>query len=478
MERTKGRRVRIKMENQLVALFNIPSDPPTFLEAFLHVHRSFPKLALDLLEEIPKFRTWSDIIYFIEYSGIQSIRDECLKLFANQLRNDYESLEPSLAVTAAPVSSSSLGTEIQSILFPSSKDSRGLYRKFIRKIKSCNRMLGSDSDSESPEKNHSTPVKECSNNDSVDVSPVNNDSVDVTTNNDSVDVTPVNITRNPRKFRVRGRKKRSPRSETLPQLPKTLSPSLIASMYLKGHPEDVILEDEWKAFKDSIRNCNGLPIPLVDTSGSMKGIPLDVATSLGILMSEVTHPAFKDRVMTFTGEPKWVRFSDDESLKNKLDFLCDAPCAGVTNISKALDIILNVCVIESLPRETVSKIKLIAFTDTCFDEAETGDPWMKTFVSTYRKYFEHGYDSPQVIFWNLRGEPKQCSHHIPGISIMQGFSQSMLVSFLKNEMTLNFTDSSALENPKFDSIRFVFRNHFAPEQEVEDIRTRVEKMTF
>lgn len=442
------------MENQLVALFNIPSDPPTFLEAFLHIHRSFPKLALDLLEEIPKFRSWSDIIYFIKHSGIQSIRYECLELFATQLRNDYESLEPSLAVTVAPVSSSSLATEIQSILFPSSKDRRGLYRKFIRKIKSCNRMLGSDSDSDTP----------------VNDSPVDDSTVDDSPVNDSP-------ARNPRKFRVRGGSP-AKRTETLANsraIPAHVnSPTLIVSMYLKGQPEDAILEDKWKAFKDSIKGCN--LIPLVDTSGSMKGIPLDVATSLGILISEVTHPAFKDRVMTFTGEPKWVRFSDDESLKNKLDFLCEAPCAGVTNISKALDIILNVCVIESLPRETVSKIKLIAFTDTCFEKAETGNPWTKSFVSTYRKYFEYGFDAPQVIFWNLRGEPKYCSHHIPGVSIIQGFSQSMLLSFLKNEMMMDFTKKTALENRKFDSIRSVFRNHFVPEQEVENIRMKVENI--
>jgi len=45
-------------------------------------------------------------------------------------------------------------------------------------------------------------------------------------------------------------------------------------------------------------------VAMVDVSGSMSGTPMEAAIVLGILTSEVTHPVFRDRVLTFSADPQ------------------------------------------------------------------------------------------------------------------------------------------------------------------------------
>ena len=38
---------------------------------------------------------------------------------------------------------------------------------------------------------------------------------------------------------------------------------------------------------------------MCDVSGSMHGQPMEVCIGLGLVVSECSHPAFRDRVLTF-----------------------------------------------------------------------------------------------------------------------------------------------------------------------------------
>ena len=58
-------------------------------------------------------------------------------------------------------------------------------------------------------------------------------------------------------------------------------------------------------------------VALVDVSGSMSGIPMEVAIALGILVSEVTHPDFRNRLLTFETKPSWVNLSQAKTLQEK-----------------------------------------------------------------------------------------------------------------------------------------------------------------
>jgi len=84
-------------------------------------------------------------------------------------------------------------------------------------------------------------------------------------------------------------------------------------------------------WEDNRKNNKGLEkipmIALVDTSGSMEcdeGIPLNNAIGLGIRVSELTHPAFRNMAMSFDHTPQWISFADcpDFYTHSTVDFIC------------------------------------------------------------------------------------------------------------------------------------------------------------
>ena len=48
---------------------------------------------------------------------------------------------------------------------------------------------------------------------------------------------------------------------------------------------------------------------MVDVSGSMNGIPMNVAIGLGLIISQLNNDIFGQKVMTFTSDPTWVDLS-------------------------------------------------------------------------------------------------------------------------------------------------------------------------
>ena len=81
----------------------------------------------------------------------------------------------------------------------------------------------------------------------------------------------------------------------------------------------------------------GKLVPLVDVSGSMSGTPMEVAIALGILVSECTAPAFRDRLLTFETRPSWVDLSDCTSLRTKVQKTQAAPWGGSTDFEAACE---------------------------------------------------------------------------------------------------------------------------------------------
>ena len=56
---------------------------------------------------------------------------------------------------------------------------------------------------------------------------------------------------------------------------------------------------------------------MADVSGSMSGTPMHVAIALGVLVSEVCHPVFRDKVLTFSGNPTWHQLQPDATFVEK-----------------------------------------------------------------------------------------------------------------------------------------------------------------
>ena len=187
----------------------------------------------------------------------------------------------------------------------------------------------------------------------------------------------------------------------------------------------------------------GKLVPLVDVSGSMGGTPMEVAIALGILVSELTHDSFKNRVLTFESTPSWVDLSGCSSIRQKVERVQHAPWGGSTDFAAACERILATAEMAKLRADEIPD--LIVFSDMQFDEAGgyhggyggyggRGSTWETHFERLQRRFAEVGqkvcgepYPAPRIIFWNLRssvGFP--VAANAPNTQMISGFSPALL----------------------------------------------------
>merc|ERR1711998_466544 len=149
----------------------------------------------------------------------------------------------------------------------------------------------------------------------------------------------------------------------------------------------------------------GKIVPLVDVSGSMSGEPMEVAIALGILISEVAQPSFRDRVITFESNPWWHKLNPAHDISQKVTSLQAAPWGGSTSIEKALELIYQVVKSNKLGMEICGK----------------------------------PYDPPRIIYWNIRGNSSS-GIHAPvesdkeNVQMLSGYSPALMKLVLAGEL--------------------------------------------
>ena len=161
-----------------------------------------------------------------------------------------------------------------------------------------------------------------------------------------------------------------------------------------------ILDLQWKAIARSeyLSKC----IVVRDGSGSMEWspfggvIPLDVATSLAILISEQLPAPFKDCFITFSSNPQLVKLLPGTIYDKFLQVEPYNECSN-TNIQKVYDLLYNVAVKNNVKKEDMIE-KVIIISDMEFDYAVDN---MSTFEAFKQKYADAGLEMPELVFWNV-----------------------------------------------------------------------------
>jgi Domain of unknown function (DUF2828) len=182
-------------------------------------------------------------------------------------------------------------------------------------------------------------------------------------------------------------------------------------------------------------------VPLCDVSSSMYGVPMHVAIALSIGISEITHDAFKDMILTFETQPRWHRLNSTDSIVKKVRSLANAPWGGSTNFEAAYDLILQV--VESARMERHEMPSFIVFSDMQFNEAASlPAAKMSTMHEVIRSKFSKtaarlGWEDSNptpIIYWNLRntgGHP--VDKDTEGAVLLSGFSPSLLKLVMHGE---------------------------------------------
>jgi hypothetical protein len=218
-----------------------------------------------------------------------------------------------------------------------------------------------------------------------------------------------------------------------------------------------VLVAQWEAIKAKIAEGGhlGKVVPMCDFSGSMSGVPMDVSLGMGILVSELSHPAFRGSLMTFDSTPKWINFSEGSTLKQKVQQTYNQGFGLSTDFEAAFQMVLDRMVEHKVPVGEEPD-DFVVFTDMGFDEASgSASLWLghtpprlgsavvasewETLVDKFQREFAtasaqvHGAEAggwkmPRLIIWNLRAEYK--NYHAKadqkGVLTLSGWSPSTL----------------------------------------------------
>ena len=228
-------------------------------------------------------------------------------------------------------------------------------------------------------------------------------------------------------------------------------PHDIVKTYIRGGRQDEVLEAQWKAQPNYLPEGRRI-LPVCDVSGSMStfdGLPMEVSISLGIYLAERNVGPFKDGFITFSNRPE-LQILSGKTLYSRVSQLHRAHWEMNTNLESVFSLILDRAVkfnlkIEDMPTD------ILILSDMQFDAAVRSSDSAIQMIK--RKYDNAGYDTPNVIFWNLR-----TSNGIPvkfdekGTALVSGFSPNIMKSLLGGELTPEFMMLKVLNSERYSKI--------------------------
>lgn len=209
----------------------------------------------------------------------------------------------------------------------------------------------------------------------------------------------------------------------------TLAPYEIIAPCFAGYNANAALSEAerkamdvtWNALENYAGNENALVV--VDGSGSMywseKPKPAAVALSLGIYFAQRNTGAFRNHFITFSENPRLVEIQGRDITEQVRYCASFNECAN-TNLQKVFALILNAAVKNQVPQSQMPR-KLFIVSDMEFDSCAR-DAGMSNFAYAKQLFARHGYQLPDVVFWNVQSRNRQqpVTKNEQGVALVSG----------------------------------------------------------
>lgn len=204
----------------------------------------------------------------------------------------------------------------------------------------------------------------------------------------------------------------------------TLTPYEIITPFFKRDiraEERKAIDVTWNAQEDFTGGENALVV--IDGSGSMYGgsdpIPATVALSLGIYYAERNTGAFHNHFITFSENPRLVEIKGKDIFE-KVRYSHQFNEVANTNIQRVFELVLKAAVENHVPQEEMPA-KIFIISDMEFDYC-TEDCSLTNFEYAQKLFSEHGYQLPDLVFWNVNSRNQQQPVKIndQGVALVSG----------------------------------------------------------
>ena len=239
--------------------------------------------------------------------------------------------------------------------------------------------------------------------------------------------------------------------------------------------KDTTLEELWKALPDYVKGA-GNTICVADGSGSMTSRVgntsvscLDVANALAIYFAERSSGQFKDNYITFSQRPKLVDFSKATTLRQKLEIAFKHNEVANTNIEAVFDLILKTAVDKGMTQDELPQ-NILILSDMEFDSCATTNssngywgcrrPNQTLFDTFAKKYAEHDYKLPRLVFWNIcsRTGTIPVKENDLGVALVSGFSPAIVKMVLSNSTDPYECLLEQLNVERYDAVEEALKN--------------------
>ena len=211
----------------------------------------------------------------------------------------------------------------------------------------------------------------------------------------------------------------------------------------ESHERDLV-NSLWDALPNYIGDTQENAIAVVDVSGSMSGLPMDVAISIGLYLAERnTCEAYHNKFITFSDKPQLLNIVGG-NLCDRIQYMQRSDWEMNTDLHAVFRLILNTAISNNLTQDQIPH-KLYIISDMEFDKATTEggqgyneEPLQPTvdetlFQTIAREYTDAGFVMPNLVFWNVDARNAQfpMSMDERGFQMVSGCSPSIFTNTMK-----------------------------------------------
>ena len=201
----------------------------------------------------------------------------------------------------------------------------------------------------------------------------------------------------------------------------------------------LMINKYWDNLTDYFNGSKLNALCMVDTSGSMRGTPINVATSLGLYCAEKAGGPFANHYISFSSRPQLIE-CEGVDFCDKVDRIVRTNLCENTNIEAAFDMLLNTAARNHLSQDELPDT-IIVISDMEFDSATwqyrshsmgRGAEGAETLMEGIaRKWRANGYKVPHLIYWNVNARQNNIPMLGVGrVSFVSGFSPSIFQSIV------------------------------------------------
>lgn len=207
-----------------------------------------------------------------------------------------------------------------------------------------------------------------------------------------------------------------------------------AYCYNMEDSERVAIEKYWDNLPDYFNGSTHSILPVVDTSGSMYGTPINVAIGLGMYAAERNRGAFKDHYISFASRPQLIHI-EGADLTDKIIRIYRTNLCDNTNLEAVFDLLLNMIISGKAKAEDLPDT-IVVISDMQIDVGTRSWNWGRDKSSSYwttdsaatemekirNGWLRYGIKMPKLVYWNVDARDNTILDSGPDVSFVSGFS--------------------------------------------------------